>query len=252
MASRLRGVEIIAHRGASYDAPENTLSAARLAWMQGADALEMDVHLTGDGRLAVIHDEDLQRVAGVARKVSAATLAELKEADVGRWKGAAFAGERIPELGEVLATVPAGRRVFIEIKSGAGVVGALERCLAQHGPPPGRAVIISFDRQAARAAKQALPRFEVCLVVDTAADMSAGAIDSLLDACGELGLDGLDFPARWPLDDRAVEAVHQRGGKVYVWTVDDVRTARRLEAAGVDGITTNRPGWLRAQLAAEA
>jgi glycerophosphoryl diester phosphodiesterase len=68
-----RRVEIIAHRGASYDAPENTLAAARLAWAQGADALELDLHLTRDGRLAVIHDNDLQRVAGDPRLVAAAT-----------------------------------------------------------------------------------------------------------------------------------------------------------------------------------
>src|SRR5687767_10257607 len=87
-------MQFIAHRGASHDAPENTLAAVRLAWAQHADAVEVDVHLTRDGRLAVIHDPDTQRTAGVARVVAQSTLAELQLLDVGRWKASRFAGEK--------------------------------------------------------------------------------------------------------------------------------------------------------------
>ena len=109
-------VEIVGHRGASHDAPENTLAAIRLAWEQGADAAEFDVYLSKDGKIVVIHDKDTKRVAGVDRPVVGQTLDELRRLDVGKWKAPKFAGEKLPTLNEMLATVPAGKRVFIEVK----------------------------------------------------------------------------------------------------------------------------------------
>src|SRR5256886_17013132 len=91
---RSRGVEIIAHRGASHDAPENTLAAIRLAWQQQADAVEVDVQLSKDGKLVVIHDDNTKRSGRFARKVNALTLDELRKLDVGRWKGNRWAGEK--------------------------------------------------------------------------------------------------------------------------------------------------------------
>src|SRR5437667_10247172 len=115
-------VEIIAHRGASYDAPENSLSSVNLAWQQHADAVEVDVHSSRDGRLVVIHDYDTRKTSGVRKKVSEQTLEELKEVDVGRWKDRKWAGERIAALEEVLATVPHGKRLFVEVKGGVECV----------------------------------------------------------------------------------------------------------------------------------
>src|SRR6478672_5367982 len=105
-------MQIIAHRGASFDAPENTLAAIRLGWDQGADGVEFDVRLSRDGQIVVIHDADTRRVANVDRLVSDQTVDELRQLDVGRWKGPQFAGERIPTLAEVLAIVPAGKTAF--------------------------------------------------------------------------------------------------------------------------------------------
>jgi len=100
-------VEIIAHRGASHDAPENTLAAVNLAWQQNADAVEIDVHLSRDGQIVVIHDENTRKTAGLNKNVSEQTLAELRRLDVGRWKGRQWAGEKIPVLAEVLGALPA-------------------------------------------------------------------------------------------------------------------------------------------------
>src|SRR5690606_25135252 len=101
-------VEVIAHRGASHDAPENTLAAVNLAWEMGADAVEFDVHLTSDGHLVSIHDKDTKRVAGTKKVVAETTLAEVQELDVGTWKDGAFAGETSPSIDAVLATIPTG------------------------------------------------------------------------------------------------------------------------------------------------
>src|SRR3954454_10841881 len=91
-------VEIIGHRGASFDAPENTVASFRLGYEQKADACELDVYLTKDGRIVVIHDKDTRRTAGVDRPVVQQTLDELKKLDAGKWKGDRFAGEKIPTL----------------------------------------------------------------------------------------------------------------------------------------------------------
>tara|TARA_B100000745_G_C19782764_1_gene256469 strand:- start:6 stop:407 length:402 start_codon:yes stop_codon:yes gene_type:complete len=101
-------VEIIAHRGASHDAPENTLESVKLGWAQGADAVEVDVYLSKDGHIVVHHDSDTKKLAGVDRKVVDQTLAELRQLDVGAWKGPKWKGVRIPELDDVLATIPEG------------------------------------------------------------------------------------------------------------------------------------------------
>jgi glycerophosphoryl diester phosphodiesterase len=246
-------MQIIAHRGASHDAPENTLASACMAWEQGADALEVDVHLTRDGRLAVIHDPDTRRTAGTSLRVGESTLDELKQLDVGAWRGRVFAGERISSLEEILATVPDGKRVFIELKGGAEMVEALQRSLAfaqrRHGLRETQSVIIAFDLAAAAAVKQTMPKLEVCWLAEAGAKAPHPTLREIADAARNRGLNGIDVDADWPLEPDMVQSLRSTGFKIYVWTVDDVDVARRLVAARVDGITTNRPGWLRAQLA---
>jgi glycerophosphoryl diester phosphodiesterase len=246
-------MQIIAHRGASYDAPENTLAAARLAWVQGADALEVDVHLTGDDRLAVIHDSDTRRTAGVEGAVAKLTLSDLQVREVGRWKDVRFAGETIPALDDILAITPAGKRVFVEIKSGPESVVALQRCITDRRQNPGvlahQIAIISFDLAVATAAKRALPVHEVCWIADAGADAPRSTLGEIARDARAAGLDGIDVASGWFLDAKTVQQIQSGGFKLYVWTVDDAPLARRLLAAGVDGLTTNRPGWLRAQLA---
>ena len=96
--------EFIAHRGASHDAPENTLAAIQLAWRQNADAVEVDVQLSKDRHLVVIHDATTSKTAGVRKKVAAQILADLQSLDVGRWKHRKWKGEKIPTLAAALAT----------------------------------------------------------------------------------------------------------------------------------------------------
>jgi glycerophosphoryl diester phosphodiesterase len=241
-------MEIIAHRGASQDAPENTLAAVRLAWEQGAEAVECDVHLTRDGRLAVIHDEDTQRVASRRLAVAETTLAELKELDVGSWKSRQFAGERIPSLDQLLALVPAGKRVFIELKSGTEAVDELVRCLARSTLKPVQVAVVSFNLEAVRAAKKALPRCEACWILEREAGRARPPVEEIIATCCAAELDGLDLEAEWPVDAAFASRVRDAGLTLYTWTVDEAPLARSLVAARVDGITTNRPGWLRAQL----
>lgn len=248
MSATSRPPEIIAHRGASHDAPENTLAAAKLAWAQGADALECDVHLTRDGRLAVVHDGDLQRVSGERIRVGDATLEELRRFDVGSWKARDFRQERVPELSELLRLTPAGKRVFVELKGGPAQVPELAQCVARVEFTLRRLVVISFDLAAAAEAKRALPEAEACWVVEQTNPPGGLAIEELVSAARAARIDGLDLQHDWPVDEGVVQRTHGAGLKLYVWTVDELADAVRLACGGVDGITTNRPGWLRARL----
>src|SRR5438132_8474709 len=140
-------MDLIAHRGAAHDAPENTLAAVHLAWQQKADAVEVDVQTSGDGRLVVIHDRSTRRTGRIGGKVCEQTLAELRLLDVGRWKGKQWTGQRIPTLEEVLATIPEGKRLFVELKCGPDAISEFVRIARSAAKRPSVMVPIGFSRQ---------------------------------------------------------------------------------------------------------
>lgn len=243
-------MEIIGHRGSPDDAPENTLAAVRLAWERGADAVEVDVRLTRDGELVALHDGDTRRTTGVPGVPEHMTLRELRSLDAGRWKNLRFAGERIPTLEEVFAT-GGGRRFFIEIKRGPEVLLALRRTLEAAHLTARQAVIIAFDLATIRAAKQALPQFGSLWLrgYDGTVDRNHSIhIDAVIQTALDAGLDGLNLARTWPIDAAFVRKVKSAGLSFAVWTVDDPFMASQLLHAGVDGLTTNRCGPLRAEL----
>ena len=136
-------VEIIAHRGASYLAPENTRASVVLAWEKDAD-VEIDVHLTRDKRIVVVHDATVKSAAGGDMRISDTDSRELRELDVGSHKGSQFAGEPIPFLEEILQTIPPSRRLFVEIKCGPEILPYLQQALEDSGKIP-QIAIIGFD-----------------------------------------------------------------------------------------------------------
>ena len=244
---------IVAHMGASYDAPENTLASFRLAWQQGADAIEGDFHLTADGRIVCIHDQTLDRTAGVHAAVAGSTLAELREMDVGSRRGQEWRGERIPTIEEVLATVPAGRKVFIEIKVGPDILTPLRKAIEGSAVAREQIVVIAFDAEVVARAKRELTGTKAMWLVaharDSEADEWRPTPDQILVALTRSGADGVDSDASPAVDRGLAAALRARRLELHVWTVDDPGTAERLVALGVHSLTTNRPGWLRARLA---
>jgi glycerophosphoryl diester phosphodiesterase len=250
-----RQIEIIAHRGASWDAPENTLAAVRRGWAEGADAVEIDCRLTRDGHVVVIHDSTTRRTSGQSWTVAERTLDELKSLDVGRWKGPRWADEQIPALHEVLETIPYGRRLFIELKTGAAIVPRLCRVLAESGVPLGSLVVIARDVDSLVKVKRRLPEVSVYLVADfreRKTGVAKPAVAELIATAHEAHLDGLDLKADGPFDAAAAKLLAEDELTFHVWTVDCAEDARRLIELGADGIATNRPGWLREQLTAPA
>lgn len=251
-----RAAELIAHRGASHDAPENTLAAVKLAWERGADAVEIDVRLSRDGRIVLMHDSTIRRTAGIDAKVAHLTLAELKSFDVGRWKGAEWSGERIPTLAEVLAALPEGKRLFIELKVGREIVPELTRVLKESRLPPERIAIIGSSLRTLEAAKLALGGIPVYWIVSARQHPESGewlpSVGSRIRRATEAGLDGLDFKLAELIDGASVEQVRKAGLEFYVWTVNSPDEARRLRRAGVNGITTDRPEHVREQVSVAA
>jgi glycerophosphoryl diester phosphodiesterase len=245
-------VEIFAHRGASHDAPENTLAAFKLGWAQGAAAVELDIWLTRDGKLICLHDADTRRTTGVPKKVAESTLAELRTLDAGTWKDAKWQGEKLPTLAEALAAIPAGKRLVIEVKCGAEALPELERELKASGRPAAQVVLISFQNAVCAGAKRLFPKIPVLYLSSFKQDKATGvwspSVEELIQKATSAGLDGINLSYKGPLDAAFVKQTHAAGLKCYVWTVNDADAARKLVAAGVDGITTDRPGWMREQL----
>jgi glycerophosphoryl diester phosphodiesterase len=251
LAPPLLAVEIVAHRGASHDAPENTLPAVKLGWEQNADAVEIDVFLSKDGKIVVIHDDDTGRTAGVKKRVDEQTLAELRALDAGSWKNARLAGTRIPTLEEVLATVPAGKRLFVEIKCGPEILPELQGVLDLSGKR-GQVVIISFGFDVVEQAKKRFPEVPVYWLYHFSDEEKRTygnpSLADLIAKAKSVGLHGLDLNYQGPFGKEFVEQLTAAGMKLYVYTVDSPEDARRLTAIGVTGITTNRPAYLREAL----
>lgn len=250
------GQDIVAHRGASHDAPENTLAAFKLAWEQGADAIEGDFYLTKDNQIVCIHDGDTKRVAGVNLKVAAAPLAELRKLDVGSWKHARFAAERPPTFKEVLATVPAGKRILIEIKSGPAIIPVMKEQLKDCTLKAEQMVIISFHEDVIEAANKHLPHLKTYWLTGYKQDKTSKqwrpTHEQVLATLARIKADGLSTNAHSTVTPELVKAVRAAGLEFHCWTVNDPAVARRFIAMGVDSITTDRPQWLREQLKSAA
>ena len=243
-------LEIVAHRGASHLAPENTVASAELAWAKDADAVEVDVYLSQDKRLVVIHDKTTKRTGGEELEVANTPAERLRRLDVGSFKGEAFAGQRIPFLEEIIETVPKGRRLFVEIKCGPEVLSPLENAIEASGKRE-QIVIIAFDFETITAAKRLMPDVPAYWLVGTKKDKETEAWiphdPALVEDVASSGLDGLNVHYAGVTEEFA-SRVHEAGLGLYVWTVNDPAEARRLARLGVAGITTDRPGWLRRQL----
>jgi glycerophosphoryl diester phosphodiesterase len=245
--------EIMAHRGASADAPENTISSFKLGYAQGADADELDIHLTKDGKLIVSHDPNTKRTAGVDKKIVDQTFDELRKLDVGnwgKWAGKGFT-EKLPSLDEVMALVPKDRKLLIEIKTHTEIMPALVEAINKSPLSAKQTIFISFQYDVIEAVKKQYPDRLAFWLHDYKKDKKTGEFPKLDDVIAKAKAakaDGLDLNFNFPLDAKNVKKIKDAGLQIHVWTVDDAAKARELAKAGVDSITTNRPGALRKEL----
>ncbi len=242
----------IAHRGASEEAPENTLPAFQLAWQQGVDGIEGDFHLTRDGIIVCIHDPTTQRTAGKNLLVAETTLAELQQLDVGAWKGERWQGARIPTIDEVLATVPEGKRIFIEIKGGQAILPPLKVALAESGLAPEQIAIISLEAAVIAEAKRQLPHIKALWVTNFTTDEKRGtlspSVEEIVATLKYIGGDGVDCCSHPAIDQPFIQTLRKAHKEIHIWTVNEVRTAKQYQKLGVDSVTSNLAGWLKQRL----
>ncbi len=237
-----------AHRGASYEAPENTLAAFLLAIELGADGIEFDVQLSKDGEAVVIHDFHLETTTDGQGLVREKTLAELKDLDAGSHFDAAFAGQRIPTLQELIDTVGDRLLLNVELKTDSlqddGLAAAAVRAIEENHLLD-RVVVSSFNPLALRRVRQLNPWIPVGFLY---------APDSplLLRKPWTRRLIRYDalHPHHSEADARYVRWAKERGYRVNVWTADDPGDMWQLMRRGVDAIITNRPDLLRQVLLA--
>lgn len=215
----------IGHRGAADLEPENTLRSFRRAAREGADALELDLRLTRDGRLVALHDADVDRTTDGSGPVAEMTLDELRRLDAGL-------GERVPTFEEVLEATGLPIHAELKVVEAAEPLAAsiLEQRLA------GRVVPISFHPEALRQTKLSLPDLPVGLVL-------RGALPN--PAAGARSVDAtfISLEAAY-LDEATVERCQRAGLRVTTWTVNEPEEMQRALETGVDGIVTDRPDLL--------
>lgn len=240
----------IAHRGASHLAPENTVASVQLAWDLDVDASEIDVYITPDKRIVAIHDKTTKRTTGVDMEVSTTPSGELRKLDAGSFKSTDYEGEKIPYLEEIIATVPASKTLFIEVKCGPEIVPLLKEVIEKSGKKS-NIVLIAFDFETIAECKKAMADVPAYWLkgTDKNPDTDAPVLHdiSLVEKVISGNLDGIDVNYAG-INEQFVKAVHDRGLKIYAWTVNDVAEARRLVEMDVDGITTDRPDWLKKQM----
>ena len=227
---------IIAHRGASAYAPENTMASFRLARAQKARGIELDVHFSADGKIVVIHDFTLNRTGGADGPVAAKTLAELRELDFGAWFG--YGNEMIPELRDVLDFISQTDMILnIELKIDplaydAGLTGKTAELVTETGLL-GRVIVSSFYHPALSEIKTYNAGIKTGILY-------VAHIDRVWDYAASCGADYI-HPMHLNLTKEVVDGCHARGIGVNAWTADSEADIMRLLDIGADAVITNKP-----------
>jgi len=224
--------KITAHRGASTEAPENTVAAIKKSIEDLTDCIEIDVQLTKDGQLVLMHDSSTYRTTGVDAKIGDMTYMELRQLDAGSWYSEEYEGEKIPSLWEVLQLVKGKADLNIELKpddNGSAMASEVVRLIEKAGMVDS-CVITSFDYDALMKVKEKNPNIKVGYILSIAMgefyDMS--------------GVDFFSVNATF-LSKRTVDAIHNSGKQVYAWTVNSNTSIKNLTNKGVDNIITDKP-----------
>jgi glycerophosphoryl diester phosphodiesterase len=234
---------IIAHRGASADAPEHTIAAFELALAHGADGLELDVHLSRDAQPVVIHDFTLERTTDGAGPVNEHSVRELKRLDAGGWRGGAFRGQRIQMLQEVFERFRGRTRFWVTLCGGADLYHGIEERVAsaiEIYDLLGESLVQSLDRRS----------LDQMRVMNGELGLGAVIVRPPLDPLGQhlfAGLRAVSADASL-LTRQSVVAFREAGLDCYVWTHDEPAQVDRLVEWRISGFITPRPDQLRARL----
>jgi glycerophosphoryl diester phosphodiesterase len=234
-------VKNIAHRGASSYAPENTIASEELAWKLGADAVELDIYLSKDKKVVVIHDGNTKRTSGESYLVKDTKSKVLRKLDNGSFKDIKYKGEKIPFLKEMIAKLQDGKELVIEIKCGSEVLPYLKKVVKSGGKQK-QMIFIGFDWKTIVETKKMFPENK-CYWLSSKKE---GLAEKIKEAA-QIKLDGVDL-VNDIIDEKTMQLAKQLNLDVIAWTVDNPDEMKRLINLGVKGITTNKPDLLKSML----
>jgi glycerophosphoryl diester phosphodiesterase len=233
---------VVAHRGSSGSAPENTMAAFEIALQSGADIIECDVRLTRDGEVVVFHDRNLDRTTNGNGPVESRTLGELKRLDAGSWFSAGFKGEQIPTLGEVLRLLD--NRVFLNIELKADFRQHSRNTLLQKrvleiirvSRAERRVFLASFNHRMMYEIKEKHPQFKTAIIYKAVRDLAARPSRLVSRARADAFVCG-----RWWLRSRLLDDLHNHHIPLFVYTINKERDVERMKRRHVYGVITNHP-----------
>lgn len=237
-----QNIKIIAHRGDSWYTPENTLASANSGWDKNADGVEVDVYLTADNRVMALHDKTTERTGDIVLDIHESTSEELRQVDVGSWKGEEFAGEPIPFFEDIVESVPAGnKQLFIEIKGTGEAIPYIKDIIDESGKA-NQMVIIAFNFDTITESKRVMPDIPAYWLLSAPEDDDGNPVPVDIEnvaTAKEYNLDGLNINYRG-ISQELVDEIRRENMGIYVWTVNEIPDLERMAEFGVDGITTDR------------
>lgn len=242
--------KIIAHRGASFNAPENTIPAIQLAWKQTISKVEIDIHMTKDKRILVIHDVNTAKIAIKNLTIKEELFETLRTLDVGVLKNEKWKGTKIPSIEEVLDTIPDFGTLIIEIKCGLEVIPYLIKAIKE--VPSYQIEFISFDYEVISCIKKKAPQHKALWLLDldytSETKNNCLSIETYIKKVLEAKLDGLNLWAGKIANKDYIEKIKQHNLLVYIWSTNSIKTAKHFLDLNVDAVTTDRPFWLLQKL----
>lgn len=231
-------VEIIAHRGASFIAPENTLSAYKIAFENGIKSAECDVFLTLDNQIVLSHDKSMMRLAGEDLDITNTTYDIIKSIDVGSYKGIEYQNEKIPLLVDILNILPHDATLYVEIKDNHRIIPFLSDLIKSSGKM-NQITIIAFDYDVLVTSKKELSNVPHYWLIHKEEEKK-----NLIKKLKMGNLDGVNANYKI-IDKELIKLIKDEWYKCYAWTVNDIGNAEKLSKLGINGITTDRPMWMR-------
>jgi len=243
MPEQMISVEIIGHRGASFLAPENTMASVMKAVELGADAVEVDIYLSKDGKIVVIHDRTTKRTTNQDLIVAETNYSVLSELDAGSFKSPEYIGEKIPLLEDILDYLPENINIYIEVKASIEIIPNLKSLLDNHS---GRRQfrIIAFDLETITEAKKQMTDIPCYYLKSSVKEKQ---YNSFIRVLRKRGLDGANLHYK-TITPKLVKKLKRADLPCLAWTVNSEDEARRLIEMGVVGITTDRPRFLKNSL----
>ncbi len=215
-------------------------------FQQLADGVEVDIRLTLDNKIVCHHDKSALRTTGIDRKIEDMSLEEIQSLDCGSWFGENWSDERIPELKDVLKSVPKDKEIYIEVKTKEEIVPFLLRDIDEQKLSIDQITVITFFPEVIREIKRRDANIKCNLLI--AFDYKDIAVDEIIDLAVKIDANGLGAQNHKRLNRQFIQSLKDTGKSVHVWTVNSRKEAEEYLKNGIDSITTNKPLYLRNHL----